>query len=47
MVLLNAEDIKELGVEAGQVVDLTSHYEGQRRVARSWRQASGMPPQDP
>jgi anaerobic selenocysteine-containing dehydrogenase len=31
--MLNAEDMKELGVESGQVVDLTSHFEGQRRVA--------------
>ncbi|PTL84577.1 FdhF/YdeP family oxidoreductase [Vitiosangium sp. GDMCC 1.1324] len=33
VVMLNAEDMKELGVQAGQVVDLTSHFEGQRRVA--------------
>jgi anaerobic selenocysteine-containing dehydrogenase len=32
--MLNAEDMKELGVESGQVVDLTSHFEGQERVAR-------------
>ncbi len=33
VVMLNAEDMKELGVESGQVVDLTSHFEGQQRVA--------------
>jgi anaerobic selenocysteine-containing dehydrogenase len=33
VVMLNAEDMKELGVESGQVVDLTSHFEGQERVA--------------
>jgi anaerobic selenocysteine-containing dehydrogenase len=36
VVLLNAEDMKELGVQAGQEVDLTSHFEGQRRVARKF-----------
>ncbi|MFY0583303.1 FdhF/YdeP family oxidoreductase [Cystobacter fuscus] len=36
VVLLNAEDMKELGVRAGQEVDLTSHFEGQRRVARKF-----------
>jgi anaerobic selenocysteine-containing dehydrogenase len=36
VVMLNAEDMKELGVEAGQVVDLTSHFEGQQRVARKF-----------
>ena len=36
VVLLNAEDMKELGVTAGQPVDLTSHFEGERRVARKF-----------
>ncbi|AKI99587.1 molybdopterin-dependent oxidoreductase alpha subunit [Archangium gephyra] len=36
VVMLNAEDMKELGVEAGQGVDLTSHFEGVRRVARKF-----------
>jgi molybdopterin-dependent oxidoreductase alpha subunit len=36
VVMLNAEDMKELGVESGQVVDLTSHFEGQERVARKF-----------
>ena len=34
VVLLNAEDIKEAGLAAGQVVDLTSHFEGEERTAR-------------
>jgi molybdopterin-dependent oxidoreductase alpha subunit len=36
VVMLNAEDMKELGVEAGQVVDLTSHFAGEQRVARKF-----------
>ncbi|WP_434385972.1 FdhF/YdeP family oxidoreductase [Melittangium boletus] len=36
VVMLNAEDMKELGVTAGQPVDLTSHFEGERRVARKF-----------
>ncbi|WPB76494.1 FdhF/YdeP family oxidoreductase [Archangium violaceum] len=36
VVMLNAEDMKQLGVEAGQVVDLTSHFEGVQRVARKF-----------
>jgi molybdopterin-dependent oxidoreductase alpha subunit len=34
VVLLNEEDIKERGFHAGQIVDLTSHFEGQQRTAR-------------
>ncbi len=34
VVLLNAADIKALGLGEGQVVDLTSHFEGEARVAR-------------
>jgi anaerobic selenocysteine-containing dehydrogenase len=34
VVLLNAHDIKEAGLEAGQTVDLTSHFEGEERTAR-------------
>ena len=33
VVLLNAEDIKEAGLEAGQRVDLTSHFEAEERTA--------------
>lgn len=34
VVLLNAEDILEAGLRAGQVVDLVSHFEGEQRIAR-------------
>jgi molybdopterin-dependent oxidoreductase alpha subunit len=34
VVLLNEEDIKEAGLAAGMVVDLTSHFEGEERHAR-------------
>jgi molybdopterin-dependent oxidoreductase alpha subunit len=34
VVLMNAGDVAELGLANGQVVDLTSHFRGQRRVAR-------------
>jgi len=34
VVLLNAQDIEQLGLVAGQVVDLTSRFNGQTRVAR-------------
>ncbi|HEY0546944.1 MAG TPA: FdhF/YdeP family oxidoreductase [Pyrinomonadaceae bacterium] len=34
VVLLNPEDIAEAGFSAGQVVDLTSHFEGQERTAQ-------------
>jgi molybdopterin-dependent oxidoreductase alpha subunit len=37
VVLLNADDIKEGGLAAGQVVDLTSHFEGETRVARRFK----------
>ncbi|HYO90207.1 MAG TPA: FdhF/YdeP family oxidoreductase, partial [Pyrinomonadaceae bacterium] len=37
VVLLNNEDIKEAGLEAGQTVDLTSHFEGEERTARRFR----------
>jgi anaerobic selenocysteine-containing dehydrogenase len=36
VVLLNAEDIREAGLAAGQVVDLTSHFEGQQREAKKF-----------
>src|SRR6218665_1749242 len=36
VVLLNAEDMKELGVTAGQPLALGSHFEGERRVARKF-----------
>lgn len=34
VVLLNPEDMRALGVSEGQVVDLTSHFRGEQRVAR-------------
>jgi molybdopterin-dependent oxidoreductase alpha subunit len=33
VILLNEADMKELGVTAGEWVDITSHFEGERRVA--------------
>lgn len=34
VVFLNAEDIAEAGLQAGQLVDLTSHFSGRERVAK-------------
>ncbi|HEX8236188.1 MAG TPA: FdhF/YdeP family oxidoreductase [Abditibacteriaceae bacterium] len=34
VVLLNAQDMEEAGLAAGQVVDLISHFEGQQREAK-------------
>jgi anaerobic selenocysteine-containing dehydrogenase len=34
VVLLNVEDMREAGLEDGQVVDLISHFEGEERIAR-------------
>jgi anaerobic selenocysteine-containing dehydrogenase len=34
VVMMNAQDVAELGLRPGQVVDLTSHYQGETRVAR-------------
>ena len=34
VVMMNADDIRELGLSAGDVVDLTSHFRGEERVAR-------------
>jgi anaerobic selenocysteine-containing dehydrogenase len=34
VVFMNADDIRELGLSAGQAVDLTSYFHGQTRVAR-------------
>ena len=33
---MNAKDIAQLGLHAGQRVDLTSHHKGQTRQARSF-----------
>jgi molybdopterin-dependent oxidoreductase alpha subunit len=34
VVFMNEEDVKAAGLQQGQLVDLTSHYEGEERVAR-------------
>jgi anaerobic selenocysteine-containing dehydrogenase len=34
VVFLNADDIREAGLQQGQMVDLTSHFEGEKRAAR-------------
>jgi molybdopterin-dependent oxidoreductase alpha subunit len=34
VVLVNAEDLREQGLENGQTVDLTSHFQGETRTAR-------------
>jgi anaerobic selenocysteine-containing dehydrogenase len=34
---MNAEDIRDRGLADGSVVDITSHYEGERRQARRFR----------
>ena len=36
VVFMNPLDVAALGVEGGQVVDLTSHFEGETRVARQF-----------
>jgi molybdopterin-dependent oxidoreductase alpha subunit len=36
VILMNAADIRELGLAAGQVVDLTSYFQGRSRVARQF-----------
>jgi len=37
VVLLHPGDLKELGLSEGQLVDLTSHFQGETRVARRFR----------
>jgi anaerobic selenocysteine-containing dehydrogenase len=36
VVLMNADDIRARGLSAGDLVDLTSHYRGEERVARKF-----------
>ena len=36
VILMNAEDVRELGLKEGQTVDLTSHWNGTERVARQF-----------
>ncbi|HEX8898199.1 MAG TPA: FdhF/YdeP family oxidoreductase, partial [Chthoniobacterales bacterium] len=37
VVFMNAEDVAEAGLKRGQLVDLTSHYEGEERTARDFQ----------
>jgi molybdopterin-dependent oxidoreductase alpha subunit len=37
VVFMNADDIRERGLEDGAVVDITSHYDGEQRHARRFR----------
>jgi anaerobic selenocysteine-containing dehydrogenase len=34
VVFLNSDDLREAGLQQGQLVDLTSHFEGEERTAR-------------
>jgi anaerobic selenocysteine-containing dehydrogenase len=34
VIFLNPEDMTEAGLEAGQLVDLTNHFKGRKRVAK-------------
>ncbi len=34
VVFLNVDDVREAGLQQGQMVDLTSHFEGEKRLAR-------------
>jgi anaerobic selenocysteine-containing dehydrogenase len=36
VIFMNPADIEELGLKAQQVVDLTSHFQGEARVARQF-----------
>lgn len=36
VVMMNAQDMQEAGLKTRDVVDLVSHYEGERRIARSF-----------
>jgi molybdopterin-dependent oxidoreductase alpha subunit len=37
VVFMNAEDVADAGLKRGQLVDLTSHYEGEERTARGFQ----------
>jgi molybdopterin-dependent oxidoreductase alpha subunit len=37
VVFMNAEDVRERGLEDGAIVDITSYYDGERRQARRFR----------
>jgi len=34
VVFLHADDVREAGLQQGQMVDLTSHFDGEKRIAR-------------
>ena len=36
VIFLNTEDLQQLGIEAGQLVDITSHFRGEQRTARQF-----------
>ncbi|SDU15572.1 oxidoreductase alpha (molybdopterin) subunit [Verrucomicrobium sp. GAS474] len=36
VVFLNPDDVREMGLQAGQMVDLTSHFKGVERTATHW-----------
>jgi anaerobic selenocysteine-containing dehydrogenase len=37
VVFMNAEDLRERGLQAQQLVDITSHYQGEKRTVRGFR----------
>jgi molybdopterin-dependent oxidoreductase alpha subunit len=37
VIFMNAEDVRERGLEDGAIVDITSYYDGERRQARRFR----------
>jgi anaerobic selenocysteine-containing dehydrogenase len=39
VIFMNAGDVETAGLQQGQLVDLTSHYEGEERVARHFQVA--------
>jgi len=39
VIFMNAEDVKGAGLQQGELVDLTSHYEGEERTARHFQVA--------
>jgi molybdopterin-dependent oxidoreductase alpha subunit len=39
VIFMNADDVREAGLQQGQIVDLTSHFDGEERVARHFQVA--------
>jgi molybdopterin-dependent oxidoreductase alpha subunit len=39
VIFMNADDVREAGLQQGQIVDLTSHFGGEERVARHFQVA--------